>query len=175
MKQVMNPKVTTQPNRRHITVLRQLCQLISPHLVPKLARETGVDLKERTFSAWSHVVAMFYAQISHCWSLNDVCDGLRLHLSALFAIRGARPPARNTLSHANKVRDCALAERLFWSVLDQLQSNFSGFCQGRRKLTWRFRHAISMVDSTTIQLIATCLSWAKVIRGFQWVPEGRLL
>lgn len=161
MQQVMNPKLSTQPNRRHITILRQLCQLIPPHLVPKLARETGVDLKERTFSAWSHVVAMFYAQISHSWSLNDVCDGLRLHLSALFAIRAARPPARNTLSHANKVRDCALAEQLFWSVLGHLQSNFSGFCQGRKKLTWRFRHAISVVDSTTIQLIATCLSWAK--------------
>jgi len=94
-------------------VLRQLCELIPTHLVPKLARETGVDLKERTFSCWSHVVTMLYAQISHAWSLNDVCEALRLHITALFGIRAARPPARNTLSHANKVRDCALAERLF--------------------------------------------------------------
>ena len=161
MQQVMKPKMSTQPNRRHITILRQLCQLIPPHLVPKLARATGVDLKERTFSAWSHVVAMIYAQISHSWSLNDVCDGLRLHMTPLFAIRAARPPARNTLSHANKVRDCAMAEQLFWAMLSHLQSNFSGFCQGRKRLTWRFRRAINVVDSTTIQLIATCMSWAK--------------
>lgn len=113
MRSGVKSKRIIQPNRRNATVLRQLCELIPTHLVPKLARETGVDLKERTFSCWSHVVTMLYAQISHAWSLNDVCEALRLHITALFGIRAARPPARNTLSHANKVRDCALAERLF--------------------------------------------------------------
>jgi hypothetical protein len=137
--------------------------LIPPHLVPKLARETNVDAKERTFTAWSHVVAMLYAQISHALSLNDVCDALRLHLTPLFAIRAARPPARNTLSHANKVRDCALAERLFWAVLGHLQSSFPAFGrgEGKRTMGWRFRRAISVVDSTTIQLVASCMYWAK--------------
>lgn len=160
----MKNKTAIQPNRRHSTVLRQLCELIPTHLVAKLARETGVDLKERTFSCWSHVVAMIYAQISHSWSLNDVCDALRLHITSLFGIRAARPPARNTLSHANKVRDCALAERLFWATRDHLQSKFSGFFRGpsgRKNLTWRFRRAINVVDSSTIQLLATCMSWAK--------------
>jgi hypothetical protein len=152
---------STQPNRRHFTVLRQLCQLIPNHLVPKLARETGVDTKQRTFTAWSHVVAMLYAQISHALSLNDVCDALRLHATSLFAIRAARPPAKNTLSHANKVRDCALAERLFWAVLGHLRSNFSDFGRGDHRLAWRFRRAINVVDSTTIQLVASCLDWAK--------------
>lgn len=150
------------PNRRQITILRQVCQLIPPHLVSKLARETGVAQKERSFSAWSHVVAMIYAQISHAWSLNDVCDGLRLHLTALWAIRGARPPARNTLSHANKVRDSALAERLFWAMLRQLQSSFPGFSRGAKgKAAWRFRRTIHVVDSTTIQLVASCVNWAR--------------
>ncbi len=104
---------------------------------------------------------MLYAQTGHAWSLNDVCDALRLHLTTLFAIREARPPVRNTLSRANKVRDCVMAEQLLWSVPCHFQADFSGFCQGRKKLSWRFRHAINVVDSTTIQLIATCMSWAK--------------
>jgi len=159
----VKPKNSIQPNRRHLTVLRQICQLIPPHLVPKLARETGVNAKERTFTAWSHVVAMLYAQISHALSLNDVCDALRLHLTSLFAIRAARPPARNTLSHANKVRNCALAERLFWTMLGHLQSSFPGFAcgEGKRRAAWRFRRAINVVDSTTIQLVASCMHWAK--------------
>jgi hypothetical protein len=96
-------------------VLRQICQLIPIHLVAKLARETGADDKARTFTPWSHVVAMIYAQISHALSLNDVCDALKLHLTPLFGIRGAKPPAKNTLSHANKVRDCDMARRgIFW-------------------------------------------------------------
>lgn len=151
-----------QPNRRHATVLGQICQLIPTHLVAKLARETGAADKARTFTPWSHVVAMLLAQVSHATSLNDVCDALRLHGTALWGIRAARPPARNTLSHANRVRDCALAEALFWAMLRHLQSAFPGFGRGgRRKLGWRFRRAIHAVDSTTIQLVANCLDWAK--------------
>lgn len=159
----MKRKTTIQPNHRHITVLRQICQLIPTHLVAKLARESGVDAKARTFTPWSHVVAMLYAQISHALSLNDVCDALKLRLAALFGIRAARPPAKNTLSHANKVRDCEMAEKLFWAMLKHLQSGFSGFVRGRgqRKLGWRFRRAIHAVDSTTIQLVANCMDWAK--------------
>ena len=45
-------------------MLRQLVELIPAYLVPKLARETGVDDQARTFTPWSHVVAMLYAQVS---------------------------------------------------------------------------------------------------------------
>jgi hypothetical protein len=34
-------------------------------MVPKLARETGVDKKARTFSPWSHLVSLIYAQLTH--------------------------------------------------------------------------------------------------------------
>jgi hypothetical protein len=160
---MMKNKTNTQPNRRHTTVVRQICQLIPTHLVAKLARENGVDVKARTFSPWSHVVAMIYAQISHALSLNDVCDALKLRLTALFGIRAATPPAKNTLSHANKVRDCNMAKQLFWSMHAHLQSSFPNFVRGggRRKFGWRFRRAIHAVDSTTIQLVAACIDWAR--------------
>lgn len=159
----MKPKTNIQPNRRHVTVLRQICQLIPTHLVAKLARETGADDKARTFTPWSHVVAMIYAQIGHALSLNDVCDALKLHLTAVFGIRAATPPAKNTLSHANKERDCVMAEKLFWAQLEHLQVVFPQFVRGRgkRKFAWRFKRAINAVDSTTIQLVANCMDWAK--------------
>ena len=117
----------------------------------------------RTFSAWSHVVAMLYAQLTHAIGLNDVCDALRHHVGWLARIRGATPPSRNGLSHAGKHRDAALAEQLFWRVLEHLQSVQPAFGTGRRfrGLTGRFKRVIHVVDSTTIQLIASCLDWAK--------------
>jgi hypothetical protein len=159
----VNKKTKIQPNRRDTTVLRQICQLIPTHLVAKLARATGVDEKARTFSPWSHVVAMLYAQLSRALSLNDVCDALRLRLTPLFGIRAATPPAKNTLSHANKERDCLMAEQLFWAQLEHLQLAFPQFTRGRgkRKFGWRFKRAIHAVDSTTIQLVANCMDWAK--------------
>ena len=143
-------------------MLRQLVELIPGYLVPKLAREYAVDAQARTFSPWSHVVALLYAQLSHALSLNDVCDSLRLWVTPLRGLRGATPPSRNALSHANKIRDCRMAERLFWSVLDHLQSSFPMFGRGANgRMAWRFRRTIHVVDATVLQLVTSCLSWAE--------------
>jgi len=72
-----------------------------------------VDEQARTFSLWSRIVALLCVQPLHAIGLNDVCDGIRMHLSKLSAIRSATPPARNTLSHANKIRSAQIAEDLF--------------------------------------------------------------
>ncbi len=130
-------------------------------MVVKLAREHGVDAKARTFSAWSHVVAMLYGQLTHAIGLNDVCDALRHHAGWLVRIRGATAPSRNGFSHANKVRDAAMAEQLFWRVLEHLQTIQPHFGAARRGLAHRFKRVIHVVDSTTIQLIASSMDWAK--------------
>ena len=153
---------THKPTRSKFALLRQLCNLIPTHLVPQLARETGVSDQARTFSPWSHVVSLLYAQLTHSHGLNDVCDALRLHSGPLSAIRGATPPGKNTLSHANRQRDPRLAQELFWAVLQHLQNLHPGFGGNRRpRFAFRFKRAIHVVDSTTIQLVARCLDWAK--------------
>ena len=145
------------------TMFKQVCNLIPPHLVTKLAKEYGVDEKSRTFTPWSHVTALIYAQLTHAIGLNDVCDGLRMNRGALATIRGATPPSRNNLSHANKVRDAQMAEALYWAIMGQLMNQSPGFAKGkiRRGYLRRFHKAIYAVDSTTIQLVANCLDWAK--------------
>jgi hypothetical protein len=154
---------TAAPTPHQYCVLRQICNYIPVFLVATLARATGVDQKARTFSPWSHVVALLYAQLTHAIGLNDVCDALRLHSGPLSALRGATPPTRNNLSHANKHRDASLAEQLFWSVLAHLKAlhpRYAGSRKGKR-LLYRFKRTIHAVDSTTIQLVASCLDWAK--------------
>ena len=145
-----------------MSVLRQICNHLPNHLVPRLARETGVQQKARTFSPWSHVVTMLFSQLTHAVSLNDVCDGLQLHSGPLSAVRGATPPSRNNLSHANRVRSAAFAEALFWRTLAHLQAQSPSFAKGRRhRFTRRFRATIHVVDATTISLIAHCMDWAR--------------
>jgi hypothetical protein len=146
-----------------LNLLRQICNFIPDFLVPKLARATGVQEKARTFSPWSHLVALLYAQLTHSIGLNDVCDALGLHSGPLSSLRGATPPNRNTLSHANKVRPAQLAEQLFWAVLEHLGSLSPDFISGRsgKRFARKFRRTIHLVDSTTIPLIASCLDWAK--------------
>jgi IS4 transposase len=151
------------PTTSKFTVLRQCFNYIPPHLVPKLARETGNDKLCRTFDEWSHIVSLCYAQQAHSIGLNDVCDALQLNSGPLSAIRGATPPTRNNLSHANKVRDPLLAEKLFWEVYEHLGNLSPRFVSGKaaKRLARKIKRTIHVVDSTTIALIASCMDWAK--------------
>lgn len=152
----------TTPTRANVVVLKQILNLIPRGLINRHARETGNDSKARSFSVLSHLSAMLFAQLSHAMGLNDVCDWLGLKSAAL-ARFGVTPPARNTLSHANKLRDAQFAEKLFWSVLAHLQHAKPDFAAGRKGkgLLRRFKVRIHAVDSTVIQLVANCMDWAK--------------
>ena len=151
-----------KPARSKYAILQQVCQLIPPYLVARLAKEHGVDKQARTFSPWSHVVALLYAQLVHSLSLEDVCDALRHHSSKLFTIREATPPSRNAFSHANRKRSATMAEALFWEVYNHLTSltpQFAG--KTYKRLPRRFKRVIYAMDSTTIQLVANCMDWAR--------------
>ncbi len=140
---------------------RRICNLIPGHLVAKLARKHGIEAQARTFTAWSHVVALLYAQLTHAFGLNDVCDGLRHHAGLLGCVRGATAPARNTLSHASKTRDSSMMEDLFWATLKHLQSLRPDFGLRYSGLPRRFKKAVYAIDSTTIALLANSMDWAK--------------
>ena len=151
------------PSKRKLTVLKQICNLVPGYLVFNLSKEFGVDKQARTFSPWSHVVSLFFAQLSHALSMNDVCDTLSNHERMLGDIRGAGPPKRNTFSHANRTRNPAMAEALFWSVLEHLRQISPKFGIGRQYsgVPRRFKRVINAIDSTTIKLFANCMDWAK--------------
>jgi hypothetical protein len=152
-----------RPAKHKFTILTQVLCNISPYVVSKIARKYDVDKRSRTFSPWSHVVAMIFAQLSHALSLNDVCDTLRNHSGALSTLRNATPPSRNGLSHANTIRNSSMAKDLFYETLSTLTSNFPKF--GRHdsqfKISRKIKRVINIVDSTTIQLFANCMDWAK--------------
>jgi hypothetical protein len=156
-------EVTMKPAKHKFTLLKQVLENIPAYSVPKLARMHGVDKRSRSFSPWSHVVSMIFAQISHALSLNDVCDTLRYHAGALSTLRHALPPSRNGLSHANKVRSSEMAKGLFYETLEHFSTHFPKF--GRFdtpfKISRRIKRVINLVDSTTIQLFANCMDWAK--------------
>jgi hypothetical protein len=116
-----------KPTQHKFTILKQVVENIPAYLVSKLARKYGIDKQSRTFSPWSHVVTMVYAQLAHSFGLNDVTDSLSHHSGALATLRGATPPSRNGLSHAHKVRNADMAEDLFWLTLTELQRSYPNF------------------------------------------------
>ena len=137
--------------RTNISTLRQIVELIPGHLVKKLSIKYGIDKKSRSFTPWSHIVSLIHSQLSHSLSLNDTCDSLKNHNKTLSTIRGAVPPSRNGLSYANRQRNAAMAEDLFWSALSHFQTVFPSFGGRNYKgMPRRFKRLIHVVDSTTI-------------------------
>lgn len=102
---------------------------------------------------------------SHAIGLNDVCDTLARFIGPLSAVRGATAPARNTLSHANRTRDAAMAESLLWSVLEHLQTLKPGFGIGRmgRGVLRRFRRCVHAMEPSHL--------WAEQIRDAGGIVE----
>ena len=151
----------TRPTRCNHTGFRQACNLIPEQLVPKLSREFEIDA--RTFSANSHVLSLLYTHLAHTDSLNETCDALRVHESEFMRTRGATPPARNTLSNANRTRDPAMAEALYWAMLDHLGKICPSFTAYRRHtgFIFRMKRGIFAMDSTTLQLTLASIDWAR--------------
>ena len=107
-------------------------------------------------------MSLLHAQLSHCLGLNDLCDSLQLHSGPLSALRGATAPSHNGLSHANRERPAAMAEQLFWRMLEHLKEQSPGFGAGKRRgPAFRFKMPIQVIDSTTMELVANCMDWAK--------------
>ena len=157
-----------QNTTERLTVLGQFCKLIPKYCLANVCSELnkeGIKIAARAFSVWSHIVSMIYCHMAHCISLNDICDGLQNFKGNLNNIRNATAPHRNTLSHANRTRDIALIKRLFWKTVEHYQQTYPKFfTQGGRsyfRLPRRFKRAIRAIDSTTIELIAKCMDWAK--------------
>ncbi|MFV0416447.1 MAG: DUF4372 domain-containing protein, partial [Chthoniobacterales bacterium] len=54
-----------KPVKSKFPVLAQVCKLIAQGLAPKLTRRHGIDKQARPFSAWSHLVSLLHAQLTH--------------------------------------------------------------------------------------------------------------
>jgi hypothetical protein len=67
-----------KPTRSNDVTFHQILKLIPRGMVGRIARETGIELKARSFSVLSHLGAMLFAQLTHAIGLNDVCDWLRM-------------------------------------------------------------------------------------------------
>ena len=108
------------------------------------------------------------AQITS-WIPDRIIENLarkhRIQTGTLKQIRGCTPPSRNGPSHANKTRSADMAEELFWKVYESLSKAYPEFLSSSRNypgLPHRFRtRTIRAVDSTTIQLTAFSMGWAK--------------
>ena len=145
----MNPKKAT---KTVYPLLREIVNLIPAQIVHEAAAKANV--KSRSFTPWSHLLALIYQQLSKTESLNGVCDAARIHESQWSQLRDAQCPRRNTFSNANRRRNPLMAEKVFWDTFEHLKSVEPGFANDKPSgYLARFKNRnILALDSSTIRL-----------------------
>ena len=154
-------KAPKGPTKTPYTILAQLVQWIPKGLIPSLAEQ--FDIRYRTFNATSHVVALMYGQLSGYAGLNAIVDAAHAHANEWRRIRNVEPPARNTFSNANRKRNPAMAEALYWAVFKHLAEQFPAFTGNKRLngFLYRVKRKVFIIDSTTLQLAMNAIDWAR--------------
>jgi len=137
------------------SVFAQLLRLIPfhhfEHLVDKYQSNKGVT----TFSAWSHLVCLLYAQLTRRSGLRDLVACLNAQKSKLYHLGIRHAVSRSTLAEAAERRDYrlfeGLAERLITSALALYADEDTGL---------GIKAPIYAMDSTTIDLCLNLFPWA---------------
>ncbi|HET9219770.1 MAG TPA: IS4 family transposase [Terriglobia bacterium] len=117
------------------------------------------DYKVQSFSCWDQFLTLAFAQLTYRESLRDIEVCLRAKATKLYhmGIRGRI--SRNTLAHANQVRDWRIyadfAQVLIATARDLYLDDPFGI---------ELRQAVYALDSTTIDLCLSLFPWAQFRR-----------
>ena len=158
----MNVKKARRTRKRMISCFAQIVQQeILGYKIAQLIADAKV--KARAFSYESQIYLLMLGQFLHAFSLNELVDLSQIHAKELSRIRGITAANLNTFSNANRTRDPKIMQRFFWLMYEHFRTQEPDFIRGRHhgKLGKFKLRRIFAIDSTTIQLVHSCIDWAK--------------
>ena len=87
------------------TIFAQLMDFIPPYEFRKCVDRYNGNYKVKSFSCWDRFLCMAFAQITYRESLRDIQACLRATQSKLYHLGIRGKVSRNTLAHANQLKD----------------------------------------------------------------------
>ena len=149
------------------SVFAQLLSFVPLKHFEYLVRKFSAIHGTHSFTAWSHFVAMGYAQLTRRDGLRDLVACLNSQHSKLYSLGLRQKLTRSTLADAAERRDWrlfeALGQRLITQALE-LHSNES--------LALGLKEPLYAMDSTVIDLCLSLFAWADFKRLFGLVQRG---
>jgi len=138
------------------TIFSQLTDFIPYYEFKKCVERYAGNYKIKSFSCLDQFLCMAFAQLTFRESLRDIETCLRVAQPKLYhmGIRGRI--SRNTLAHANQVRD--------WRIYADFAQVLIGIARplyANESLGIELAQSVYALDSTTIDLCLTLFPWAK--------------
>ncbi len=138
------------------TIFSQLMDLIPYYEFHKCVERYKGNYKIKSFSCWDQFLCMAFAQLTFRESLRDIQACLRASQQKLYHMGFRGKVSRNTLAHANQVRD--------WRIY----ADFAHVLITRARILYidepfgvQLKQAAYVLDSTTVDLCLSLFPWAK--------------
>lgn len=140
----------------NLTLFSQIISKLDRNSFSKLVNERGTDKHQKGFNSWTHLVSMLFCQFAKSQSVCDISNGLRSATGNLSHMGVRKAPSKSTISYQNKHRDWGLFRSYYFKLLKSLgqQPNF-------KRVKFRIKSKILLLDSTTISLCLSLFDWAK--------------
>jgi len=138
------------------TIFAQLMDFLPIYEFQKCVQRYNGHYKVKYFSCWSQFLCMAFAQLTYRESLRDIEACLRSTQRKLYHMGFRGKVSRNTLAHANQVRDWRIYADFAQILIGQARRLYANDSFGVE-----LNQTAYALDSTTIDLCLSLFPWAK--------------
>jgi hypothetical protein len=137
-------------------VFAQIMDFLPVYEFQKCVQRYNGHYKVKHFSCWSQFLCMAFAQLTYRESLRDIEACLRSTQRKLYHMGFRGNVSRNTLAHANQVRDWRIYADFAQILIGQARRLYANDSFGVE-----LNQTAYALDSTTIDLCLSLFPWAK--------------
>jgi hypothetical protein len=137
------------------TIFAQLMDFLPTYEFNQCVKRYHGNYKIKSFSCWDQFLCMAFAQLTYRESLRDIQACLRSAQRKTYHMGIRGKVSRNTLAHANQVRDWRIYADFAHVLISQARRLYANDSFGVE-----LDQAVYALDSTTIDLCLSLFPWA---------------
>ena len=138
------------------SIFAQLMDFLPSKAFRRCVKRYQGDYKLKTFSCWDQFLCMAFAQLTYRESLRDIEACLRAQHTKLYHLGIRGQVSRNTLAHANSVRDWRIYADFAQVLITRARVLYANDSFGVE-----LAQTVYALDATTIDLCLALFPWAK--------------
>jgi len=138
------------------TIFSQVMAFLPSYEFQRCVQRYNGNYKIKSFSCWDQFLCMAFAQLTYRESLRDIQACLRAAQSKLYHLGIRGKVSRNTLAHANQVRNWRIYADFAQVLIAKARKLYINDSIGLELM-----QTVYALDSTTIDLCLSLFPWAK--------------
>lgn len=138
------------------SIFAQLMDFLPSKSFLRCVKRYQGDYKLKTFSCWDQFLCMSFAQLTYRESLRDIEACLRAQHTKLYHLGIRGQVSRNTLAHANSVRDWRIYADFAQVLIARARALYANDSFGVE-----LAQTVYALDATTIDLCLALFPWAQ--------------